>query len=379
MKSRLLKSRAERALPLFLSFLLPFLIAGLAFAISGLYPFGDRQIFVNDGWHQYYPFLVAFRSKLLNGGSLQYDWTVGMGSNYLSIFAYYLSSPLYLLSALVPLRWLRDDVQEYAVEEFKSAVEFLEKHTGNKYDWDKLAEACEIWNAQNRAKFEKWEYNRTDIPPHTGATSWLYRIFEHQAVCGVQRALDNDLKVNKLLAKQVAERKFPKTVRYRAILWNTPCNNYANFNNWLLNCWGIDSVCEMIDIHGTEQIDTSSRENMLFGIAKMFQTSTMRAHTKGGYEVMVDDLWQKYAEYNCDMIILFDQISCKGVGAINGIFEEGAKKRGLLMCTVRQDLMDPTSISRRDMRADVNTFMQTVMNAEPLDPSLVDFDDDECW
>ena len=49
------------------------------------------------------------------------------------------------------------------------------------------------------------------------------------------------------------------------------------------------------------------------------------------------------------------------------------------MCTVRQDLMDPTSISRRDMRADVNTFMQTVMNAEPLDPSLVDFDDDECW
>ena len=135
----------------------------------------------------------------------------------------------------------------------------------------------------------------------------------------------------------------------------------------------------MIDIHGTGQIDTSSRENMLFGIAKMFQTSTMRAHTKGGYEVMVDDLWQKYAEYNCDMIILFDQISCKGVGAINGIFEEGAKKRGLLMCTVRQDLMDPTSISRRDMRADVNTFMQTVMNAEPLDPSLVDFDDDECW
>ncbi len=108
MKSRLLKSRAERALPLFLSFLLPFVIAGLAFAISGLYPFGDRQIFVNDGWHQYYPFLVAFRSKLLNGGSLQYDWTVGMGSNYLSIFAYYLSSPLYLLSALVPLRWLRE-------------------------------------------------------------------------------------------------------------------------------------------------------------------------------------------------------------------------------------------------------------------------------
>ena len=49
------------------------------------------------------------------------------------------------------------------------------------------------------------------------------------------------------------------------------------------------------------------------------------------------------------------------------------------MCRVRQDLLDPTSISRRDMRNDVKLFMQTVMNETPLDPSLVDFDDDESW
>jgi homoserine dehydrogenase len=75
----------------------------------------------------------------------------------------------------------------------------------------------------------------------------------------------------------------------------------------------------------------------------------------------------------------FDQISCKGVGAINGLFEEGAMKRGIPMVRVRQDLMDPTSISRRQMRGDVNVFMQNVMNEEPLDASLVDFDDDESW
>ena len=49
------------------------------------------------------------------------------------------------------------------------------------------------------------------------------------------------------------------------------------------------------------------------------------------------------------------------------------------MCRVRQDLLDPTSVSRRDMRNDVNLFMQTVMNETPLDASLVDFDDDESW
>lgn len=76
--------------------------------------------------------------------------------------------------------------------------------------------------------------------------------------------------------------------------------------------------------------------------------------------------------------ILRAQVSA-GVGAINGLFEEGARRRGIPMCRVRQDLMDPTSITRREMRGDVNVFMQTVMNEEPLDASLVDFDDDESW
>ena len=138
-------------------------------------------------------------------------------------------------------------------------------------------------------------------------------------------------------------------------------------------------ACEMIDIHGTDLIDTGSHESMLRGLADHYQTSTMRAHTKGGSEVMLDSLWEKYEEYNADMIIMFDQISCKGVGAINGLFEEGAMKRGIPMVRVRQDLMDPTSITRREMRNDVNIFMQSVMKEEPLDATLVDFDDDESW
>ena len=279
----------------------------------------------------------------------------------------------------IPLRWKRDEVQQYAIDEMLSAIAFMEKHTGEKFDYEALKKGCEIWNKQNEAKFEKWEMNRTNIPPHTGASAWLYRIFEHQAVCGEQYALDNDHKVNAILQKQVEMGICPKTIKYRAIIWNTPANNYANFNNWLLECWGIDSVCEMIDIHGTELIDTTSKESMLYGIAKMYQTSTMRAHTKGGYELMLDDLWQKYDEFNCDLIVMFDQISCKGVGAISGLFEEGARQRGIKMCTVRQDLMDPTSITRREMRNDVNVFMQTVMNETPIDASLVEFDDDESW
>ncbi len=99
---RSLSARAERALPLLLSFLLPFFLSFAVFAFIGAYPFGDGTILAHDGWHQYYPFLLNLRDKLLHGGSLQYTWNVGMGSSYLSLFAYYLASPLNLLSVLCP-------------------------------------------------------------------------------------------------------------------------------------------------------------------------------------------------------------------------------------------------------------------------------------
>ena len=93
----------------------------------------------------------------------------------------------------------------------------------------------------------------------------------------------------------------------------------------------------------------------------------------------MDDLWVKMEEFNADMVIMFEQISCKGVAAISGLFEEQAMKRNVKFVWVKQDLMDPTSISRRDMRDDINKFMKTVMREEPLDESLVDFDDSESW
>ena len=44
-----------------------------------------------------------------------------------------------------------------------------------------------------------------------------------------------------------------------------------------------------------------------------------------------------------------------------------------------QDLLDSRTISKRDMRRQVNLYMQTVMGEEPVRPDLVDFDDALTW
>ncbi len=283
----------------------------------------------------------------------------------------------------IPLRWKREDTQEYAVEEMKACIAFLEEQTGEKCDWDALKAACERVNEQSRMKMEKWELNRTDTPPHIGGSNWIYRIFSYEFACANPKAIANDRKVNAILKKPFEEGRdpyqYPQEIRHRAVVWNTPANMYAHFNGWIAECWGVQVVCDMIDLQGTEIIDTSTRESMLYGLAKMVQGSTMRVHTKGGWEVIMDDLWVKVEEYNADMVVMFDQISCKGVAALKGAFEEQARARGVRMVWVEQDLMDPTTVSRRTMRDQVNKYMETVMGEKPVDADLVDFDDSESW
>ena len=70
--------------------------------ISQFEPFGKYAILYSDMYHQYFPFFVAFRKAILNGESLLWSWNVGLGMDYLGLIAYYLASPLNLLSILVP-------------------------------------------------------------------------------------------------------------------------------------------------------------------------------------------------------------------------------------------------------------------------------------
>ncbi|MBE6985381.1 MAG: hypothetical protein E7434_07240 [Ruminococcaceae bacterium] len=100
-KNSLRKTRHNKKLPMIFAFLLPFLLSTIAYLIALLTTDGTNMLLSSDGWHQYYPFLVDLREKLLAGGSMQYSWTVGMGGSYPSLYAYYLASPLNFLSVFV--------------------------------------------------------------------------------------------------------------------------------------------------------------------------------------------------------------------------------------------------------------------------------------
>ncbi|MCQ2491462.1 MAG: YfhO family protein [Lachnospiraceae bacterium] len=76
-------------------------------------PFGTNSLMIVDALHQYLPFFADYQNKLQSLDGWFYSWNGGIGYNFYSLWAYYLSSPLNLVIAIVPkltmisvLNWL---------------------------------------------------------------------------------------------------------------------------------------------------------------------------------------------------------------------------------------------------------------------------------
>ena len=91
-----------------LSFAVPTGLMLIVMFITSVAPFGENTMLYSDMYHQYYPFFVEFRETLRSGDSLLWNWSVGLGMDYLGLISYYLGSPLNLLSVLVPDGWVLD-------------------------------------------------------------------------------------------------------------------------------------------------------------------------------------------------------------------------------------------------------------------------------
>lgn len=92
-----LRDKRKKKYVIALCFFIPLVVMIGCCIAFGVQPFGDNSLLIIDGLHQYMPFYSILYDKLKNGGSLFYSFRAGLGINFLSLYSYYLSSPLNLL------------------------------------------------------------------------------------------------------------------------------------------------------------------------------------------------------------------------------------------------------------------------------------------
>lgn len=291
--------------------------------------------------------------------------------------------PVFQLAA--PLRHREDDVQEYAAQEVRDCIAFVEKHTGEKWDWKTYFECARRVNVATRARMEWLDMNKTNYPQVFGSNLALYTETNYMAICGKVPAFEAaDLKITKL-ARQAyeAKRMAVSEYRHRAIVWGVQSHYYMDFILWMLNCWGIVPLTDMLSMVSTKMIaeeDTpENREQAYYDMAWLTENMIMRNRTHGGYKVLLDELWAFVEEFNADMVILWEHMSCKALDGMHGLFEEQARERGVHLVWVSHDLFDPRVVSRQGVREQINTYMRTVLREEPLDPTLEVLPDEQSW
>ena len=280
-----------------------------------------------------------------------------------------------------PVRYEDETVLQSAAEDIKACIKFIEDQTGAKWNWDAYFSAMKRFNLETSYELQKWEINKTPYPQLLGPVYELFRKWNYEMDGGIDpRVIGTCEKVNKILleAYEKREEAWPGKMKYRAIVWSCPAHYYANFSNWAANCWGINVLVEMESLNFTKPLETEDKEEALRDLARLYERMVMRRHTNGGYHNVVTELWRQCEDWNAKLIIMYQNVACKNMATVQGLLDDQGRERGYDLIWIEHDLMDPRTVSRRTMRDKVNEYMRTVMNAEPIDPSLVEFEDEVC-
>ncbi|MGH4120867.1 2-hydroxyacyl-CoA dehydratase family protein [Clostridium sp.] len=281
----------------------------------------------------------------------------------------------------VPIRYTDPTTKDYAANEIKNAIKFIEKQTGEKFDWDHYFKVMQIFNKETEYFCDWLEISRTKYPQVVGNNVALYRDAYYQVAGGRDDAFMHNEKAICDIMMQAYHEKTPvvSEVRHRAILWGVQAQYYSAFPLWLQNCWGIVPLIDMLSLTSTEQYSTTDKEQAYYDLADLYAKENMRNRSEGGYKVGVEDLWHFCSEFDANVVIMYEHIGCKSMAGYHGLFEQEAQKRNLHLIWVTHGLMDPRKASRQNLRTEVNRYMRIILKEEPLDASLEEFDDGNAW
>ena len=247
------------------------------------------------------------------------------------------------------------------------------------FNWDVLKEHIENQNKLQEFEWEKWEVAaKTDYYPVNGVAQALYRIYQSQ-YGDLPVWHEVDAKVRKILNKCVEKKidSFPNT-RHRVIAWSCAPLYYSNWCTWAYNCWGLNVIINMDSLMFDMTIRTDTYEHCLEDMAQYHMWAPMRRMAVGGMKHFFE-LWEYKEKFNCDMVMMYDQLQCKGAQGLHGLFEDEFRDRNIPAIWMPHALPDSRTVSRMEIRRIINDYMSTVMHEEPLDPSLLDFDDSMTW
>jgi benzoyl-CoA reductase/2-hydroxyglutaryl-CoA dehydratase subunit BcrC/BadD/HgdB len=234
---------------------------------------------------------------------------------------------------------------DYFANELRKTAAFLEEHTGQKLDLDKLKAVI----TESNKHYELWqEYNdlRRAVPaPHGHAMGGqtCYSLAQIFAVGDPDATVWFEDLVELAETRVAQKRGIIEGKEEIRLFWFdlNPTTFADQFMPWLEEEFGAVVVMDMLGNHDYTTIDTSSEDEIWRGLAKrgLFDTPMVR-QAIGTADGFVNDLVRIVEDYKIDVVIWPGHMGHKEMLGTYGIMREACRELGVHFLDIRMDIWD---------------------------------------
>ena len=246
-------------------------------------------------------------------------------------------------------------------------VEFLEEHTGQKLDWDRLRTACELSNQMTEAIWEWLEW-RKQVPCTQSSKLVSLTLILQIMFAGTQEGVD----IARALLREARERTLRKEryfeERVRAVWYQDPVWTDMQIYDWFERDLGLTVPIDVFGYYAQDGIiDTKTPESMLYGLArKMCNCHPMARQFRSDIDVYINDFLHIHEAWNADCGIFAGHIACKHAWGGIGLLKEACRKADIPLLIFEFDMFDPRITPYEDIFFQVERFVNEIVYPRKL-------------
>ena len=252
----------------------------------------------------------------------------------------------------------------YYVEQFRALVDFLEKHTGRKMDWDRLDHIIDISMETLRLSKEAYEFRKAIPCPMSGRDHWSAAA-PRLILLGTEEALNFYWELKNEMQYRVDHQIAAVPNEKYRLIWGRGLPPWHAL--WMFDYFarkGAAFVQEARLSIGDSYAVPRGMYHPLerLAIAYAWQWSPdSRWVTKGGGDPETERVAQIAYEYRADGIVVHITFSCRNAGVANIHWAHLLhEETGLPILVLESDIIDPHSMSRGSVESQIDAFLDTL-------------------
>jgi benzoyl-CoA reductase/2-hydroxyglutaryl-CoA dehydratase subunit BcrC/BadD/HgdB len=254
------------------------------------------------------------------------------------------------------------------VEELRSAVRFLEKHSGKKMDWDRLASIVDLTDRTWNLFVETYELRKA-IPCPMDTGDAMNTMVPISFMLGTQEAYDFYLALNAELKEKIeAHKGVVENEKYR-LLWGAGLPSwfaladfqYFNSKGAVFPVETTYRCCEPVYCLDLPEV-SDPLEHIAWRWVRYWTHWYDKARQRPGSMPEVERLVEYIEDYKCDGVVFHSAFSCRTWHAGIILQTEILKKvyRDIPILVMEGDIVDISSYNEADTHNRIDAFIETL-------------------